>query len=481
MKALSLGKNLRGSSTLEMLLAFAVITLALVAAVDLVFSNRSLASDIESSEAALSQAQALLEDAQAGARFDFNLLNPTTSLSVVQTGDYLKHVTAEVSWTSAGRLLSVSLGTDIANAEGAEDGEACSSATAGDWSKAALGSAVQVGASGGVGVSALLAVDKKLYVAASTTGAGTKDFYVYDASGAVPALMGSINANGLASGINDLAVSSTTSGFYIYAASDSGPEVEILDVSHPAAPAVMLSYKLPTTSPPFIAGGRANAVAVRNGYLYVGLSAAAGTQLAIFDIGASRSPASPTNPVYAGGYVLGAGVSDIAVRRGVAYLATTDNMRELVMLDVSDPHAPTLLGSYHPPGSTGFGSGKALALVGTTVYEARTYDTTGPEWYAIGASNAQAPSKISSLDIGTSSSPQSANALGVRDTLAYIVARDSVQIFSIATSTAPVLIKKIDLAPLGVRGAALACEGDAMYMGGYRTSTNKGVVYQLAP
>jgi type II secretory pathway pseudopilin PulG len=68
----------KGGSTLELLVAFAILVTALSATVLVAFSNQSVTVDLQTNTEAIYKAQALLEEARAAVRQDFGLLNPKT-------------------------------------------------------------------------------------------------------------------------------------------------------------------------------------------------------------------------------------------------------------------------------------------------------------------------------------------------------------------------------------------------------------------
>jgi len=69
--------NIKGGSTLEILIAFLIISLSIGAVTMLSFSNQSVAVDSETNNEALYKAQQMLEKARSDSRFDFALVNPT--------------------------------------------------------------------------------------------------------------------------------------------------------------------------------------------------------------------------------------------------------------------------------------------------------------------------------------------------------------------------------------------------------------------
>lgn len=107
-----------GFSTVEIMVALTVVVLVIIAAVTLIFGSQSFSVDAETNAEALHKAQAMLEDARALSRQDFNALNSThqnpavgncpvdfmadgiycKQILVTQVSSSTKNVTSLVSW-----------------------------------------------------------------------------------------------------------------------------------------------------------------------------------------------------------------------------------------------------------------------------------------------------------------------------------------------------------------------------------------------
>ncbi len=494
-------------STIEILIAFTILTLTL-SAVDLVLvGHQSVAIDIQTNDEALSKARALLEKSRALARTDFNLVNTSSSteksdavaysktLSVSSVGLFTKQATSTVSWKSTdGRILSVILSTLFTNPTGPKNGLSCSSVLTGNWSTPLIGAAVEVGSgNGGNPVTGVVAFNKKLYITTSNTSGHNNDFYIYDLSDPrTPMFISSIDANGLTPGLKSLAVSSTTGKIYAYVANvfppnfttcSEGPncsQVQVIDITNPASPTVVRNYKIPGVTG---SGGQgvANSVLYKNGYLYVGLTkAGSGGEFHIIDVGAGAL-ASPTHPIYKGSYTVGRGVNGVAIFGTMAYVTTDDTTQELIVLDITDPTVPVRMSIFNPSGSTNFGQGYSIASVGTSVYLGRNYVSNAPEFYILDLSQPVTPKVFSSLDIGISSSPQSVNDIVVRDTLVFLTTSGTFQVWNIVNPATPVLVRSVNISSMGISGTASGCEGNYLYLGAYKTTNDKGVVYAVYP
>ncbi|MFW2388204.1 MAG: LVIVD repeat-containing protein [Polyangiales bacterium] len=151
---------------------------------------------------------------------------------------------------------------------------------------------------------------------------------------------------------------------WLYALADS---VLIFDITNPLAPDAVA-----TLNPP----GRPSAIAFEGDFAYT-VAGEAGFR--IYDVSDPRSPL----PV---GFVDTDAGSDVAVQGGRAYIAADS---EVLIIDVSDPLAPTIEGSLSLTAQTG--RAESIAVVGDRAY-------VGAAW---GNSNG----RLVALDVSTPSTP----------------------------------------------------------------------------
>ncbi|MCB9854702.1 MAG: hypothetical protein H6818_03370 [Phycisphaerales bacterium] len=184
------------------------------------------------------------------------------------------------------------------------------------------------------------------------------------------------------------AIDIEVSGSIAYLA--EGVRLKVLDVSDPANPVQAGSISF---------GGPAVNVfdaALSGTIVYL---AAGPAGLMIFDV---SNPGNPTPVGSLGGFQNAVGV---AVENGVAYVTDVFAM-DLKIVDVSDPSAPNLLGTYDIPGTI-FG----VQAVGSTVYVANS--SRGVR--VIDASDPTAPFELTSYD-----TPGDAIRLAVSGTTVYV-------------------------------------------------------------
>lgn len=425
-----------------------------------VFGNQSLLIDGTLRIDAMSHSEALTKTLENRATDDFNLVNPiaatttsdgyTTSAGVMLLPDYrTKEVTATTSWRDAlGQTRSFALTTLITNFEHAIGADTCDSTLTGDWS----------------------APDVETYVLAHNASINDIDVYggrlfavvgskllIFDAETALVASFESATTTESFSAIR-------MAGQYAYLANSSGEsgQLQIVDVNSLSIPTLVTNYLLPTSTPAFVIGTDGQAVgkslAYDDGLLYLGLSkTATGPEFNILDV------RNPNKPVWLGGYSVGRGVNAIALHGRYAYLATDDNEtggKALIMLDVSNPAKPLRVATWSGDGA---GFAKSLAIVGDTLYLGRTYlNGAQKEFETLDARNL---TPLKSVDIGTASHHAGVQALRIRDSLAFLLTTDDLEIWdSVATSTVAL--------PTGSRGVALDCEGNTLYAASVERDTS---------
>ena len=507
----------KGFSTLEMLIAMTVIVLTMGAVILVSFSNQSILVDSARNSDALALAQAGIESIQTLARKDFKLVNPvvaapngdyTTAVNVETQPDlFTKKITSTVTWNGEHlRAQHVTLTSIVSDFENPIGADTCSSVLVGNWASPSTQFSGDVANMIGDSPNTLTISDVdaylgKLYVAVSDTSVNTsKTFLTFDVTDptspvSIPAL--SIDNNASVAGIAAVRVA----GSYAYAANavkafyktgivapniectnsaganKSCGQLQIISLSGGTA-SVAYTYQLPN-----VVGtpgqGDGNSLFYKDGYVYLGLTkTGSGPEFNIIDVH------DPSAPALIGSYAVGAGVNKILVRGNYAYLGTSDNSRELIVLDVSNPALPTVARTYDAAGAASFGYGNALYGVGDITYVGRTYVGNGSEFF-IASTTAPAVSLpiLGSVDIG----PNSGAAWGVyglvvRDTLAFVATalpssnQGKVQMYDISDPRNPTPYGTA--VTLSGPAAALDCEGNYLYAA---TNNPRGQVYSIAP
>ena len=517
-------KSCSGFSTLEMLIAMAILVLALSSVVITGASSQSIIVDSQIASEALGRAQRSIEYAQALARKDFKLVNPTsttfmigptayiasTTVEMVGTDHAQKKITSTVLWKGEyGRSQHVSLSALVTNFPHAVGGDTCDSVLPDrGWDAPFTENAIVdfrqlIATSTGINVITNLDAHKgKLYVTVgNTTYKSDPTLFIFDIAKlkSVPthALLGKLDtAPTTATGLLSLHIAegTTTGSMYAYVANENPSnwgtctlsyncaQLQIIDVSSSTniTLASTTNYKIPATAvtnPVTGSGGQGvgDSIFYKDGLVYLGLTkTGSGPEFNIIDVH------NPLLPQRVGSYVVGASVSAITVVGNLAYLATNDNARELIVLNVTNPVSPTLASSYDAVGSAGFGYGLSLYTVGDALYLGRTYVSNGPEFLILDSSSSASmmpTTPLSLSDIGVPGNTFSTNAIMVRDYLSFVVGGSP-------SSGGKLYIKKVSdpanitdwatavILPGGSLGSGLDCEGNDLFVSSNDVSNN---------
>jgi hypothetical protein len=465
----------KGFSTIEILVAMAVLVICVSAVVLILFGGQSMVVDSQTNSEALNKAQELLEKEQALARKDFEMVNPVatasdgiyqTKINVETQADFFtKKITAEVFWLGDhNRTLSVQLSALVTNFENAVGGNTCDSVPSGDWTHPTINSFLVSNTNSGAELS-VDAYKEKLYVAlsdAETNSAPT--LFVYNLTDHQnPNLIGQIdNAAGIKDGIN--AIRATDK--YLYAAKATGPatgQLQIFDVSGSTPTKIGNDFKVPGV---IGTGAQAlgNSIFYKDGYVFLGLTATnSGPELHIIDVHDPNVPFEVGSWPQTGN--LGNDINAIYVKGSYVYLATPDS-EELIVLDISNPTVPLQVGGFNPPGS---GHGKSLKLVGDKLYLGRTVTSGNPEFYILNNSDPTNLTASASQEISSS-----VNGLVVRDYLAFLITADGQFQTWRTDNPSGITQYAASLAlPSSGKGTALDCEGNYLYAGSI-DSSNQG-------
>ncbi|MBI4256962.1 hypothetical protein HY626_02825 [Candidatus Uhrbacteria bacterium] len=130
-----------------------------------------------------------------------------------------------------------------------------------------------------------------------------------------------------------------------------------------------------------------------NTYVILGRMSSAQPELYVIDV------TDPSAPAVVGSLEIGADVNDIAVVGTVAYLATTANAAELQVVSLATVTAPILIGTLNLSGNS---DAETLTAAGSNLYLGRASNSGGPEVYSISIAVPALPVELSTLEVGDS-------------------------------------------------------------------------------
>lgn len=413
MKAKLVGKN-QGFSTLELMLAFALISIVLVGAIGANFGAQYWSITSETSNEALYKAKTRLEDLRSQIKQDFYgvVSSPLTkSVDVADPADsacisgglcyYIsstitdlsscsKYVQTKVEWQAQRYpTTTTSLFTNLTNSPEviARGGDCILNEPSGNWKN----SPQTVGAlnfAPGKQFTGIDVLHKKIYVTTNTM----PSFLVYDAPTAVgqnPIQIGSYDLKmlGFSQKLNSVDVEedlATGRTYAFTAVSTTTGQLLVLDVTDAHNPTFVAQRTLSNVDP-YGSYPQGWKVFIYGGRLYMTVRETSGTELHVFDI------STPTLPTEIGnGFELNRTVNEILVRdqkiSGVKhrfmFLAADSDLKELGVLDVTNDII-TEINSRDLPGSQ---DGYSLFLLGNNLYFGRA-SNAGPELYVFDISN----------------------------------------------------------------------------------------------
>ncbi|HEY0010710.1 MAG TPA: hypothetical protein VGB97_02220 [Candidatus Paceibacterota bacterium] len=475
---------MRAFSIIELLIACAVGMTGIIAASLLVLGAPLMLENARLERHAYAVADTLLDRAKTRANKDFtSLANTSTTtedgfeqeLSLVPLHAPLAaFVEAYVGWTDArGEHRRVQVASLITNPDAARF-ESCSPILFGTWSALRKAASFPLGA-GSYAISGIAISRDLLVTSLSTTlgpGDATLSFYSLGNFPEHPQLLRA-HDNAPTSRTGYAAV--VAGQGYIYAANAFGSASPATCMSYACSQVHILSPQgelvgslaLGTTT-----GARAisagslttpgKSLLYAEEILYVGLEKTVdGMEFNIIDV------RNPSSPAWLGGVRVGRSVHGIAVSNGHAYLATSDPLRELIIVDIREPSRPRIVGTWDAPGSQNFGLGNRIFVRDGQVYLGRTYVNNAPEFWVLDTTNLQAPTPLASVDLGKSLQPESVNGLIVRQGLVLVLSGK--RLLTLAPINESYVEQAVPVNLAGT-GTALSCRGNTLFIG----STDEG-------
>jgi hypothetical protein len=209
----------------------------------------------------------------------------------------------------------------------------------------------------------------------------------------------------------------------------------VFDISNPAVLNLVGTYDAP-------GGANALGVYVVGSTLFMTRESSTDDELVIVDV------SSPSSPSLLGSIDLGSSAEEVVVLGDFAYVGTHDGASELQVVDVSTPSSPSMAGSYDAGGTSksqsiaGFGD---TVLLGREAGEFHIFDVTTPA----------SPNLLSSYSAGNDVEDIDAY-LGVASTYAFLATDEAsaeFQLLDITDLAAPTLVGSLDL-PADLNGIA---------------------------
>ncbi len=360
----------RGQSTVELMAAIFIFTIAMAGIAAVIFGNQFLSLDGEMNNIGVAKAQDLLEQQRANGKNNFYGVvagvttdGPYTKTVIVNDlNQCQKEVTSKIAWsTNGGAPKQITLTTLINNlAEELAHGGQCSGQNTNNPALTCPASVLSIGqpidtfqAIDSTYATGVKVVNNTVYISAMPQTSGDnsqKDFWKLNVDSSYTFTVDRGNSISTGSGgLNALDVA----GNYAYAASANGSaQLQVINIST-IPPQVVATLALPSNSSPALS------IVYRSGKVYIGTAASTGSEFFVVDV------SNPLSPSVLGQYEVGGTVNKINVIGSSAYLATSNSSKQVIQLDITNANNPTEIFALSPSGSVG---GQSLYFLGSKLF-----------------------------------------------------------------------------------------------------------------
>lgn len=190
---------------------------------------------------------------------------------------------------------------------------------------------------------------------------------------------------------------------------------------------------------------------------------------------------NPASPSLVGSLNLTGAPTNLFVLGNYAYVASSDDSQELQIVDISTPASPSVVGTFNAAGTA---DAKGVFVVGTTVYLVRD-TSSSDEFYIINAATPSAPTSVGSLNLGAAG-----YEVWVSGTKAYVasgVNNQELQVVDITTPAIPAIVGSYDasgntdaITISGLGSTVFLGHGSNIYLIDVSTPTSPGLISTFA-
>ena len=398
--------NQLGIITFEILIAMAILIIVISAVLPLVSGDQSISVDSQTNQEALYKAQALLEDARATSRSDFNSVITTTLTSddiyqkqtmvdpdsITQCGKDVKSI---VTWTTENRPLNIELTShfsDIYTAM-ALGGNCDDNPPSDGWNPPDTWASSNFNPGSPTGLDAL---NRIVYMTGNGNPNSTKNFYIANTNGVAEGVSSGLFVNFannfMANArLNDVKVAKLSDGkIYAFVARNTTTnQFQVIDVSDIFNPISVGIFQLANVNS---SGSYPQAwrIYYYNNRVYVVTRYTAGPELHIFDVSNPASISEMGNGTELGLTANGFIIAEKNISGTLykfAYMATSSDSKELLVLDVTDPlNVTEISNATRNLSNPDYADGNTVFLIGNNLYFGR--DSSNPDdLYVFNAAN----------------------------------------------------------------------------------------------
>lgn len=217
------------------------------------------------------------------------------------------------------------------------------------------------------------------FVTASSTHDSEPTFYSIDTSTTPISVVSSLNTERGGNAVD------VTRNYAYIAAKGNENQFQIIDIQDKYNPQLISQTSLPGVS-----GSYPSAISIfyYDSKVYIGTHRTAGREFHVFDV------STPSTPEWLGSLEVNHNINDISVRGDYAYLATSGNTKDVIILAISDPTQISIASSISFLGNEDTWS---IYLIGTILYAGRAKSTniTHQEIIALSVEDILAPVVVS--------------------------------------------------------------------------------------
>ncbi|MEK9184774.1 MAG: hypothetical protein AAB866_01240 [Patescibacteria group bacterium] len=408
-------KYKNGSITLEILIAFAILTISFSALINLYYSTDKIMVDMKSDIEFDSKNEEFMENTRVQGRMDFN------SIIANDIDDVTKDI-------SLGDLTSRII--DWRNSQGYK---ICS--FSGNWQNPQSFSGIVLDTSTTTDIVStdISSKGNYVYMTADSATQSKDDFFIVDVlNSQSPFIVSKIDTG---PGLTTLAVA----GDYAFVGNSStNAQLQIINIKDPYNPSLISSYKLPGT----YSGLYANSIFYSKKKVYLGTPKTTISELHIIDV------SDVYNPIEIGNWEANTTINDINVKGNILYEASPDD-EELKVIDISNLSNIARVSSFDEATN----SGKSIYSVGTTTYLGHT---SGGDFFVLDTSSTT-PQKLGSYHAGSS-----INGIIGDKNFAFLVTTDKkLKILSVSNPNSISLLSSLDFPS---KATAIDCGKNALYV-----------------
>lgn len=406
---------------IELSIAVAIASIAMIALASLLFARQSYVLDAHLRSNALFAAVSNLETTRATAAEHFlSLKNSSnteetlsTSTIISDLSPCLRSIDSSASWQPSAikKTITFSVLIPFTAYAKAVDGD-CEGTIFPEVLSAT--SSFQIHSTSIIGSSTAIDVlNNTISISSTSDGSSTLSLFQTQENSSAITKLSSITISGTVSRLD------TTQNFVYLALLGTSSQFRTISIHDKHNPQLVAEVSLPGVTGSYPG---ATSIFYYNNKVYIGTHRTAGNEFHIFDVSSEK-------PVWLGSIELNHNINSISIREPYAFLATSGNTKDLIVLDISNPKAIKNIGSLALSGTE-----DALSefLIGNTLYLGRkkSLKSTEPDFVMVDISNPTQPRVSGSLVVEKTVSQ--INIAGNYAFLATENARNSLDILNIS-------------------------------------------------